>query len=498
MTWLRDILKNIEILARDGSDELAIDGVQFDSRRVAKNDLFLAIRGTQVDGHRFIKQAIEKGASAVICERFPAVIPVNTTVVKVRSSDAALGIAASNFYGTPSRHLKLLGVTGTNGKTTTATSLFRLFQSLGYKAGLLSTVQNQINHKVVAATHTTPDAIQINGLIREMVDQGCEYCFMEVSSHSLTQYRTSGLNFAGGIFSNLSQDHLDYHETFEQYIEAKKSFFDHLPKSAFALVNADDPYGTTMLRDCRSRQFTYGINTPSDFNCRVLESRFDGMLLNMDGSELPTGFIGKFNASNLLAVYATAILFGQPKDQVLSSLGSLRNVAGRFEYVRSKQGITAIIDYAHTPDALKNVLETINEIRSGRERVITVVGAGGDRDKTKRPLMGQIVARLSDTVILTSDNPRSEQPARILADMHKGVAPQDRKKVTQILDRKQGIRTALMLAEHGDIVLVAGKGHENYQEIKGVRNHFDDKEVIMELFREMRSGPAFCAPNKET
>ena len=485
MARLRDILRDIEILAQEGSDDLAVDGVRFDSRSVGENDLFVAVRGTRVDGHLFINQAIEKGAVAIICEHIPGDTPGSVTYIRVKSSDAALGIAASNFFERPSGRLKLLGVTGTNGKTTTATSLFRLFRKLGYRAGLLSTVQNQINDKVVEATHTTPDAVQINRLIREMVDAGCEYCFMEVSSHSLTQYRTSGLEFSGGIFTNISQDHLDYHETFEQYIQAKKSFFDRLPSSAFALVNADDPQGTRMLKDSRARKLTFGINTPSDFTCRVLESRFDGMLLNMDGSEINTGFIGEFNASNLVAVYAAALSFEQPRDRVLSSLGELGNVAGRFEYVRSGQGITAIIDYAHTPDALKNVLETINGIRSGRERVITLVGAGGDRDRTKRPLMAQVAVQMSDQVVLTSDNPRSEEPARILADMHQGIAAQVRDKVIQILDRRQGIKTALMRAQPGDIVLIAGKGHENYQEIKGVRHHFDDKEVVMELFGDM-------------
>ena len=479
---LRDILRDIEIVAQEGSDDLVVDGVQFDSRSVAKNDLFVAVKGTRVDGHQFIARAIDKGAAAIICETLPADTPGNVTFFRVKSSDAALGIAASNFFHGPSRRLKLLGVTGTNGKTTIATSLFRLFRELGYRAGLLSTVQNQINDKVVAATHTTPDAIQINRLLGEMVDEGCEYCFMEVSSHSLTQYRTSGLSFAGGIFSNLSQDHLDYHETFEQYVRAKKSFFDRLPPSAFALINADDPHGPTMLEDCRAKRFSFGMNAPSNFNCRVLESRFDGTLLNMDGSELKSGFIGEFNASNLLAVYAAAILLTQPRDRVLSSMSALGSVAGRFEYVRSRQGVTVIIDYAHTPDALKNVLQTINGIRSGREQVITVVGAGGDRDRTKRPLMAQIVAQLSDRVVLTSDNPRSEDPARILSDMYDGVGVPDRDKVLQILDRKQGIAKALTLADPGDIVLVAGKGHENYQEIKGVRTHFDDKEVVLALF----------------
>ncbi len=475
----------MDILAQEGGDDLTVDGIQFDSRRVANNDLFVAVRGTRVDGHRFITRAIEKGAVAVICERIPTATPADVTFIRVKSSDAALGIAASNYYARPSGRLKLLGVTGTNGKTTTATSLFRLFQKLGYRAGLLSTVQNQIDDKVVEATHTTPDAVQINRLIREMVDAGCEYCFMEVSSHSLTQYRTSGLDFSGGVFTNISQDHLDYHETFEQYVQAKKSFFDRLPARAFALANADDPQSSTMLKDCPARILTFGINNPSDFNCRVLESRFDGMLLNMDGSRINTGFIGEFNASNLLAVYAAALSLGQPRDRVLLSIGELENVAGRFEYVRSRQGVTAIIDYAHTPDALENVLKTINGIRSGRAQVITVVGAGGDRDKTKRPLMARIAAQMSDRVVLTSDNPRSEEPARILADMHKGIAAQDGEKVVQLLDRKQAIETALGFAGPGDIVLVAGKGHENYQEIKGVRHDFDDKEIVMALFEEM-------------
>ena len=486
MTRLNDILENIEIIAQHGSEDRSINDIQFDSRRVAENDLFVAVRGTQVDGHRFLTQAIDKGASAIICERLPTPVPTDVAFIKVKSSDAALGIAASNFYDNPSRQLCLVGVTGTNGKTTTATSLFRLFRNLGYKAGLLSTVRNQINEEIVEATHTTPDAVQSNRLMRQMVDAGCEYCFMEVSSHSLSQYRTSGLQFAGGIFSNLSQDHLDYHESFDEYLRAKKLFFDQLPRSAFALVNADDAYAKRMLDDCISRKFRFGINTQADFNCQILASRFDGMRLNMDGRKVHTRLIGEFNASNLLSVYGAAILLGQDQERVLSSISTLGNVAGRFEYVRSGQGTTAIIDYAHTPDALKNVLETINQIRSGQERLITVVGAGGDRDKTKRPLMAQIAARLSDQVILTSDNPRSEDPARIIDDMRNGVATRDAAKVRSITDRKQGIKAALQLADQSDIVLIAGKGHETYQEIKGVRIHFDDKEVVLALFRDIQ------------
>nr|VFK58335.1 MAG: UDP-N-acetylmuramoylalanyl-D-glutamate--2,6-diaminopimelate ligase [Candidatus Kentron sp. TUN]VFK67216.1 MAG: UDP-N-acetylmuramoylalanyl-D-glutamate--2,6-diaminopimelate ligase [Candidatus Kentron sp. TUN] len=479
MIRLNRILKGIKVIARQGSDDLAVNNIQFDSRCIEKGDLFFALKGTKVDGRRFIAQAIERGACVVVCQHPPIGVPRNIHLITVKNPNAALGIAASNFYASPSRDLKLLGVTGTNGKTTIATSLSHVFRKQGYKVGLLSTVRYQIDDQVVASTHTTPDALRINELMRRMVDAGCEYCFMEVSSHALAQYRIEGLEFSGGIFSNLSQDHLDYHETFARYRTAKKLFFDRLPSDAFALMNGDDSNAEFMLGDCRSRKFYYSIKASADFNCRILESHFDNMRLDMDGVEIRTGLIGEFNASNLLAVYGAAILLGQPKTQVLAAIGELENVAGRFESVPTSRGSTAIIDYAHTPDALKNVLETIHHIRNGNQRIITVVGAGGDRDKKKRPLMGEIVAQSSDKVILTADNPRSEDPVRILDDMQRGIEEKDREKVARILDRRQAIETALSLAGSGDIVLVAGKGHETYQEVKGVRNPFDDKEVVL-------------------
>jgi len=498
MAKLHDILQGIEVIQRQGADDIPVHALQFDSRRIEKNDLFFAVTGTQIDGHRFIGQAIEQGAGAIICQRIPTELPetkcVETTFILVKNVSIALGIAASNFHGNPSRKLRLLGITGTNGKTTTVTSLFRLFTKLGHKAGLLSTIGNQIGDHTIAASHTTTDALQINRLLRQMVEEGCEYCFMEASSHALSQHRTAGLMFSGGIFSNLTQDHLDYHVTFEQYLQAKKSFFDSLPENAFALINADDHNAEFMVQDCQARKYYYGTRPPQDFTVRVLGSHFDGMDLDMDGSKIHTELIGRFNASNLLAVYASAILFGQSKDRVFTALEGLGNVPGRFESVHSKsvqprsretdQDITAIIDYAHTPDALKNVLETIHHIKDHNQRVITVVGTGGNRDRAKRPLMARIADTLSHKVVLTSDNPRWEEPFQILHDMQQGIDSQEEEKVITIPERREAIRTALQLADPGDIVLVAGKGHETYQEIKGVRNYFDDKEVIMEFFRE--------------
>nr|VFJ64359.1 MAG: UDP-N-acetylmuramoylalanyl-D-glutamate--2,6-diaminopimelate ligase [Candidatus Kentron sp. FW] len=479
MIPLHRILENIQVIHRQGNDEISIANIRFDSRLVEQNDLFFALKGTRIDGRRFIGQAMERGACAVVCEHPPVEPPPNITLVTVKDPDIALGIAASNFHGCPSRALALVGVTGTNGKTTIATSLFRLFKRRGYKVGLLSTVQNQIDDAVVASTHTTPDALQINQLMRKMVDAGCEYCFMEVSSHALAQCRISGLHFAGGIFSNLSQDHLDYHETLERYRAAKKLFFDQLPSDAFALANGDDPNAEFMLHDCRARKCYFSTKNPADFHCRISESGFDGMKLALDGTEIHTGLTGEFNASNLLAVYGGAVLLGQQRDRMLAGIGELDNVPGRFETIGLNGGVTAIIDYAHTPDALENVLTTIDRIRGKGQRIITVVGAGGDRDKTKRPLMGKIAARSSDLVILTSDNPRSEDPEGIIEDMRGGIEDKNQQKVTRTVDRKRAIETALSLADRGDIVLVAGKGHENYQEINGVRNPFDDKEVVL-------------------
>nr|VFJ89617.1 MAG: UDP-N-acetylmuramoylalanyl-D-glutamate--2,6-diaminopimelate ligase [Candidatus Kentron sp. LFY] len=483
MVRLHHLLENIEIITRQGNDDIAVNEIRCDSRRVRQGDVFFALQGTRADGRRFIAQAMEKGARAVVCQH-PFTAPRDIALFTVKDPNAALGIVASNLHASPSRSLELVGVTGTNGKTTIATSLFRLFKRQGYKVGLLSTVQNQIDDEVIPSTHTTPDALQINQLMRRMVDTGCRYCFMEVSSHALAQRRIAGLRFAGGIFSNLTQDHLDYHETFDRYRQAKKSFFDALPSDAFALVNGDDSNSRLMLRDCRSRKFHYGTRTPVDFHCRILENQLHGMLLYMNGTEVRTRLTGGFNAANLVAVYGAAILLGQPGDSVLTAIGELGNVAGRFECIQKSWGITAIIDYAHTPDALENVLETIQRIRdrdrtTEKQRIITVVGAGGDRDRTKRPLMGRIVARYSDKVILTSDNPRSEDPARIIDDIQHGIEGSDRQDTLRIPDRKQAIETALSLADPGDIVLVAGKGHETYQESNGIKTPFDDKEVVL-------------------
>nr|VFK23474.1 MAG: UDP-N-acetylmuramoylalanyl-D-glutamate--2,6-diaminopimelate ligase [Candidatus Kentron sp. MB]VFK27877.1 MAG: UDP-N-acetylmuramoylalanyl-D-glutamate--2,6-diaminopimelate ligase [Candidatus Kentron sp. MB]VFK74449.1 MAG: UDP-N-acetylmuramoylalanyl-D-glutamate--2,6-diaminopimelate ligase [Candidatus Kentron sp. MB] len=478
MPQLSQILENLEIIHRQGSEHISIGNIQSDSRLIKKGDLFFA-RKHRSDGREFIHHAIERGAVAVICGP-PLVdnLPPHVTLLMVEDPNVALGIAASNLYGSPSRALALIGVTGTNGKTTIATALFRLFRKLGHKAGLLSTIQNQIEDEVVVSTHTTPDVLQNHNLMRRMVDAGCRYCFMEVSSHGMVQRRIEGLRFAGGIFTNLTRDHLDYHETFDRYREAKKAFFDYLPSDAFALVNADDPNAEFMLRDCRARTFHYGIRTPADFRCQVLKSHFDGMRLQLDGVTMDTGLVGEFNAANLVAVHGAAILLRQSKNQVLAAIGQLGGIPGRFQSIPTGRGATAIIDYAHTPDALENVLNTIDHIRDKNQRIITVVGAGGDRDKTKRPLMGKIAGQWSDMVILTADNPRSEDPARILDHMQQGVETEDRKKVTQILDRREAMETALSLANRGDIVLVAGKGHETYQEINGIRHHFDDSEVV--------------------
>ena len=482
MKVLNKILEKVNVKKIIGKPDINITGVNFDSRKIDQNQLFIALKGALVDGHKYINKAIEKGAVAILCEKLPNDIINDITYIIVEDTHYALGFIASEFFDKPSSKLNLIGVTGTNGKTTIATLLFNLFKKLGYKAGLISTVNNIIDNEIVASTHTTPDAIKINELLSEMVERGCDYCFMEVSSHSIVQNRISGLNFNGGIFTNITQDHLDYHKTFKEYINAKKMFFDNLTNSAFALTNIDDRNGEFMLQNTKAEKKTFSIRSYADFKCKVLESHFEGMLLDIDGIEVWTKLIGDFNASNLLAVYATAILLNQKTDEVLQNISSLNSVKGRFEYIRSNNGITAIVDYAHTPDALKNVLVTINQIRSGNEQVITVVGAGGDRDKTKRPLMAKIVSELSSKVILTSDNPRSENPEDIINDMKKGVEPIFIKNTISITDRKEAIKTAYLFANKGDIILIAGKGHENYQEINGVRNHFDDKEIVEQLF----------------
>ncbi|MCK5823030.1 MAG: UDP-N-acetylmuramoyl-L-alanyl-D-glutamate--2,6-diaminopimelate ligase [Bacteroidales bacterium] len=485
MKALNKILQTVDVIKIIGNTNISICDINFDSRKVDANQLFVALKGAQADGHNYINKAIDLGAVAILCEVLPKEIKSDISYILVNDTHYALGLIASNFYDNPSKKLKLVGVTGTNGKTTIATLLYSLFKKLGYKSGLISTVNNIIDTEIVPSTHTTPDAIKLNELLSRMVDVGCDYCFMEVSSHSIVQNRIAGLNFNVGIFTNITQDHLDYHKTFKEYINAKKMFFDNLPNSAFALTNIDDRNGEFMLQNCKAKKYSFAIHSFADFKCKVLESHFEGMLLDVNGIDVWTKLIGDFNASNLLAVYATTILLNQKTEEVLQNISSLNSVKGRFEYIRSDKGITAIVDYAHTPDALKNVLTTINQIRSGNEQVITVVGAGGDRDKTKRPLMAKIVSELSSKVILTSDNPRSENPEDIINDMKKGIEPIFIKNTISITDRKEAIKTAYMFADKGDIILIAGKGHENYQEIKGVRNHFDDKEIVEQLFKNI-------------
>ncbi len=479
---LKKILDTIPIRDVKGDTSIEVNQIHFDSRKVADGDLFVACRGTATDGHRFINMAVKQGARVVVCEELPQEIDENKTYVVVDDSREALACLSHIFYNEPSTKLKLIGVTGTNGKTTIATLLFRLFKNMGYKVGLLSTVCNYIDNDVISATHTTPDAIQLHGLLAKMVEQGCEYCFMEVSSHAVDQKRIAGLQFTGGIFTNITHDHLDYHKTFDSYLKAKKLFFDHLPKGSFAISNADDKNGKIMLQNTKAHKLMYSVRSFADFRCRILEKHFDGMLLEMDNVEMWTNLIGDFNACNLLAVYAAACLLNQDKEDVLRGLSELKSVDGRFQSVVSLQGVMAIVDYAHTPDALKNVLNTIADLRTRNEQVITVVGAGGDRDKSKRPEMAKIAAMLSDKVILTSDNPRTEDPVQIIEDMKAGVGAVDVRKVLAVTDRKEAIRTAAMLAKPKDIILIAGKGHEDYQEINGVKHHFDDREVISEIF----------------
>ena len=481
MKKLNDILHDIKVLDILNQDNIDIHQIQFDSRLVDKGDVFVAVKGTQVDGHKFITDCIDKGAATIVCEELPAEVREDVCYVMVENSAAALGQMASNYYDRPSSKLKLVGITGTNGKTSTVTMLFNLFESLGYRAGLLSTVSNRIGNKEIKATHTTPDALQINALLKQMTEEGCDYCFMEVSSHAIVQERIAGLDFTGGIFSNITHDHLDFHKTFSEYIKAKKQFFDSLKKDAFALSNIDDKNGRIMLQNTKARKRTYGINNPADYKARIIENSFDGLHLDINNKELYVPLVGRFNAYNILAVYACAMELEADEMEVLQELSRIRTAEGRFEYLQSDKGIVAIVDYAHTPDALKNVLNTINDIRSGGEQLITVVGAGGDRDKSKRPEMANIAAGMSNRLILTSDNPRTENPEDILDDMEQGV-PVDRKRIVlRISDRKQAIKTAYALAQPGDIILVAGKGHEKYQEINGVRHHFDDKEILNEL-----------------
>ena len=480
---LNELLKNITPIKIIGNDDVEITGVNIDSRRIKTGHLFVAMKGTQVDGHLFIGKAIELGAISVLCEDLPEVLQKGITYVQVESTEDAVGKVATLFYGDPSHKLKLVGVTGTNGKTTIATLLYDMFRKFGHKVGLLSTVCNYIDDVEVPADHTTPDPIELNELLAKMVEAGCEYAFMECSSHAIHQKRIGGLKFAGGLFTNLTRDHLDYHKTFENYRNAKKAFFDGLPKDAFAITNADDKNGMIMVQNTKATVKTYSIRTLADLRARILECHFEGMYLEIDGREVGVQFIGKFNVSNLLAVYGAAIMLGKKPEDVLLVLSTLHRVNGRLEPIHSPEGFTAIVDYAHTPDALVNVLNAIHEVLDGKGHVITVCGAGGNRDKGKRPLMAQEAVRQSDKVIITSDNPRFEEPQDIINDMLAGLNEQQMRKVISIVDRKEAIRTACMMAQKGDVVLVAGKGHETYQEIKGVKHHFDDKEVLHEIFK---------------
>ena len=479
---LNELLNHISYLDIIGSVDKEVAGIAFDSRLVEIGYMFVAQPGVVSDGHLFMDKSIQKGASVVVCEILPAQIDSNVTYIKVVDSNESLGKLASAFYGTPSKKLKVVGITGTNGKTSIATLLYKMFLKLGYKTGLISTISYRINENEETASHTTPNALKIQKLLAEMVGAGCDYCFMEVSSHAVHQKRIAGIDFAGGVFTNITHDHLDYHKTFAEYIKAKKTFFDNLTDEAFAVTNIDDKNGLVMVQNTSAKKITFSNRSVADFRCKVIESHFDGMLLNMDGREIWTRFVGKFNASNLLAVYTTAVQLGQNKEEVLTIISDLQPVQGRFETVRSADGKLAIIDYAHTPDALKNVLGAITEIRTRNEQVITVVGAGGDRDKTKRPEMANEAVLASDKVILTSDNPRTENPAQIIKDMEAGVTAKYKNKVVSIENRREAIKTAAMLAQPGDIILIAGKGHENYQEINGVKHHFDDKEEIKICF----------------
>lgn len=477
---LQDLLYGVKIVQLVGNPNVLVGAVNFDSRLVQSTDVFVAIKGTLSDGHDFIDQTIKKGASVIVCQDLPLAQP-NVTYIVVEDSSFALAQLASNFHHSPSSNLKLIGITGTNGKTTIATLLFKLFRELGFKTGLISTVENFIDKVSVAATHTTPNPLALNALLSDMVAAGCEYCFMEVSSHAIVQNRTAGLHFSGGVFSNISHDHLDFHKTFAAYITAKKAFFDALPRSAFALTNLDDKNGMVMLQNTKAHKKTYALKQLADFKAKILENEFAGLHLDIDNEDVYFKLVGTFNAYNLLAVYGTAILLEQDKLRVLTLLSRLTGAEGRFDYVTAPNGIVGIVDYAHTPDALQNVLSTIQNIRKGTENIITVAGCGGDRDKTKRPIMAQVAADWSDKVILTSDNPRSENPETILEEMQVGISPSNQRKVITVLDRREAIKTAFMVANPGDIILVAGKGHEKYQEINGVRNHFDDKEILLEL-----------------
>lgn len=479
---LNELLENVEVLNILGDTEVEITGVNIDSRKIEKGHLFIAIPGTQTDGHKFIPKAIEQGAVAVLCEYFPNKREPGVTYIAVESTEDNVGKVSTQFYGNPSSKLKLVGVTGTNGKTTIATLLYNMFRKLGHKCGLLSTVCNYIEGEPIPADHTTPDPIELNHLLAQMVEAGCEYAFMECSSHAIAQKRIGGLRFTGGIFTNLTRDHLDYHGTFENYRNAKKAFFDGLDKDAFAITNADDKNSAIMVQNCKAQIKTYSTRTMADFKAKIIECHFEGMYLDINGREVGVQFIGKFNVSNLLAVYGAAVMLGKKPEDILVVLSTLKSVNGRLEPIHSPEGYTAIVDYAHTPDALENVLNAIHEVLDGKGKVITVCGAGGNRDKGKRPLMAQEAVKQSDKVIITSDNPRFEEPQDIINDMLAGLDNKQMKKVISIVDRREAIRTACMMAEKGDVILIAGKGHEDYQEIQGVKHHFDDKEVVRDIF----------------
>ncbi len=485
MIIVKDILYKVAIEVVKGSTEMAINKIEFDSRKVGEHDMFVAIRGTVSDGHDYIEKAINLGAIAIVCDTMPEVIVTGITYIQVKDTNEALAFLASNYYGNPSQNLKLVGITGTNGKTTIASLLYQLFKKAGYKVGLLSTVKIMVDDIEYKATHTTPDSLNINYYLAEMNTVGVEYCFMEVSSHGIHQKRTDGLQFAGGVFTNLSHDHLDYHPTFAEYRDVKKSFFDHLPKSAFALTNIDDKNGLVMLQNTFARKLTYALKSYADYKAQILENQLSGLLLKINESEVWVRLIGTFNAYNLLAIYGTAVELGLDKLEVLRLLSELESVSGRFQFIVSNDKITAIVDYAHTPDALENVLNTINDIRTKNEQLITVLGCGGDRDKTKRPVMAHIASSMSNKVIITSDNPRTEDPIDIIADMEKGVEPQNQKRTLSIVDRKQAIKTACQLAGPNDIILIAGKGHETYQEVNGIRHDFDDMKIVKELLEQL-------------
>lgn len=480
---LRDILYKVGIRSVSGSTETEVNDVQIDSRKITQGSLFIAVKGSAADGHQFIEKAIDAGAAVIVCETLPPGQKENIVYVQVENGAEAAGYIAANFYDQPSEKMKVVGVTGTNGKTTIATLLYKLFTSLGYTCGLLSTVENRIGDKILAATHTTPDAVSLNAMLKQMAEEGCTHVFMENSSHAIHQHRSTGLKFAGAIFSNITHDHLDYHKTFDEYIRVKKYFFDSLSSDAFAISNADDKRGMVMLQNTNAKKYFYSLRTMAEFKGKILDNSLTGLVMNVNETEVHFRLIGEFNAYNLLAVYGTAICMGEDKQEVLRCLSVLTGAEGRFDYMVSPTDkLIAIVDYAHTPDALLNVLATIKKLRKGNEQVITVVGCGGDRDKTKRPIMAEVACEHSDKVILTSDNPRSEDPEQIIRDMEAGVNVVAKRKCISIADRKEAIKTAVSLAKAEDIVLVAGKGHEKYQEIKGVRNHFDDKEVVREMF----------------